>query len=309
MKMLSSSGGMKWLGTGVCFAVALGLAAPAMAQRVISHTTTAPTDPVLVGEGGGEFEMTVTLVETTTGPEELNAIGISVEIPDGWELKVVEGGVPGTFEPVAAAMPPNPVLQVGAPDPFIDEDTGQPFPILSPLEFFWNDLSMFPLSDTQDVTVTFTIVVPEGEDEAPFDITSQVEYRFESTAILDTAITDTVTIESDVDPFHSADTNDDNMISVQEISRVVTFFNAVGYEAVPAEDPPTTDGFRPITDPGSFPGNTEESHDSDFNPTDFEISVQEISRLVTFFNASGGYERVPAEDPPTADGFRPVTAK
>ena len=90
---------------------------------------------------------------------------------------------------------------------------------------------------------------------------------------------------------HSADTGRDWAISLSELSRLITLYNARGYRV----DSTTKDGYAPY--PGPQAG---APHDSDFDPQDWAISIPEISRLVTFYNA-GAY----AHNPATPDGFEP----
>ncbi len=94
--------------------------------------------------------------------------------------------------------------------------------------------------------------------------------------------------------YHSADTNQNNTIELNELIRVIQFVNTGGYHCDGAGE----DGY------GAGPG--EQScapHDSDYGPQDWKINLTEILRLVQFFNV-GGY----AEDPEraTEDGFIPI---
>lgn len=93
------------------------------------------------------------------------------------------------------------------------------------------------------------------------------------------------------DPYHSADSDHNEIISATEISRVVAFYNAGGYQVKAG----TTDGFAP--EAGLHQG---APHDADFAPFDWKISATELSRLVTFYNA-GAYQA----DVTTLDGFAP----
>jgi len=97
--------------------------------------------------------------------------------------------------------------------------------------------------------------------------------------------------------FHSADQNNDNLISLSELLRVIQFFNSGGYHCA---DPPDSaeDGYVP----GPGADHACSPHDSDYNPQDWVISLSELLRVIQFYNA-GGYHACPDAEPPTEDGF------
>ena len=96
--------------------------------------------------------------------------------------------------------------------------------------------------------------------------------------------------------YHSADTNQDLLISLQELLRVVQFLNLSGYHCDAAGE----DGYAP------GPGDQNcMLHDSDYNPQDWDISLSELLRLVQFFNAIS-YEYDSGAG--TEDGFVPITS-
>jgi len=93
--------------------------------------------------------------------------------------------------------------------------------------------------------------------------------------------------------FHSADQNENNMISLSELLRVIQFFNSNGYQCAEG----TEDGYAPNQ------GATDcVPHSSDYNPQNWIISLSELLRLIQFFN-TGGYTACPAQN--TEDGFCP----
>lgn len=94
-----------------------------------------------------------------------------------------------------------------------------------------------------------------------------------------------------VQNYHSADTSGDWAVSVTEIGRVVTLYNAGEYSI----NPDTADGYAPGA--GLQSG---DAHDSDYNPQNWQIEFFELNRLVTFYNA-GAYQ----EDGGTQDGYAP----
>jgi len=94
---------------------------------------------------------------------------------------------------------------------------------------------------------------------------------------------------------HSADQNNDGLISLSELLRAIQFFNSGGYRcAVPPSS--TEDGYVPGTvgDQSCVP------HSSDYNPQDWRIGLSELLRLIQFFNA-GGYHYCPGAG--TEDGY------
>ena len=95
--------------------------------------------------------------------------------------------------------------------------------------------------------------------------------------------------------FHSADTNRDGKISLAELLRVIQFFNMGGYACANGE---TSDGYIP--GPGTVHSCTR--HSSDFDATEWVISLSELLRLVQFFNMSGYH---PCSDVSAEDGFCP----
>lgn len=94
--------------------------------------------------------------------------------------------------------------------------------------------------------------------------------------------------------FHSADTNGDFDMNLQELLRVVQFFNLQAYHC----EEGTLDGYA--AGPGECENGT--PHDSDFSPSNFVINLQELLRLIQIFNGDGGY----LPDATTPDGFRAV---
>ncbi len=81
------------------------------------------------------------------------------------------------------------------------------------------------------------------------------------------------------DEFHSADTNKDWSISLQEVLRVVQLFNARGYHCQAG----TEDGYA------LFEGSTNcTPHKSDYAPQDWKIRLNELLRIIQFFNYPGG---------------------
>lgn len=99
---------------------------------------------------------------------------------------------------------------------------------------------------------------------------------------------------------HTADQDGDYRIALNELLRIIQFFNSGGFHcAVPPES--TEDGFVPGPEPalqGCY------RHDSDYHPSgpDWMINLTELLRIIQFFN-TGGYHHCPMNG--TEDGYCP----
>ncbi len=87
-------------------------------------------------------------------------------------------------------------------------------------------------------------------------------------------------------PFHSADTNQDSKISLQELLRMIQFFNSGGLHCELGTEDGYAPGYNENFDFSCTP------HTADYSPQDWRINLTEILRLVQFLN-SAGYELCP----------------
>lgn len=94
--------------------------------------------------------------------------------------------------------------------------------------------------------------------------------------------------------YHSADSDRNHAISMQETLRVIQFMNLSGYHC----DDSGQDGYA-----AGAGSETCTPHDIDYNPQDWSVNMSELLRVVQFYNA-GSY-RYDA-DSGTEDGFVPV---
>lgn len=85
---------------------------------------------------------------------------------------------------------------------------------------------------------------------------------------------------------HSADVNQDGKVNFTEILRIIQFFNSSGFHC----ETGTEDGYAPGYDE-SFDFSCPR-HTADYLPPDWHISLEEILRMVQFFN-SKGYQLCP----------------
>lgn len=101
--------------------------------------------------------------------------------------------------------------------------------------------------------------------------------------------------EGEILPYHKCDSNGNWRIELVELLRVIQFYNAGGYSCKQG----TEDGYAPIP---TGPRNCT-NHSADYNPPDFQINLDEILRVIQFFNSLGYHQ-----DPNTEDGFAPGPA-
>ncbi len=95
-------------------------------------------------------------------------------------------------------------------------------------------------------------------------------------------------------PFHSADPDNNFVIGLSELLRVIQFFNSGGLHCASG----TEDGYAP------GPGDTScAPHSSDYNGQDWIITISELLRIIQFYNF-GGYHPCPQGE----DGFCPGLA-
>lgn len=95
-------------------------------------------------------------------------------------------------------------------------------------------------------------------------------------------------------PGQSADPNNDRVISLSEVLRVVQFYNAEYYGCLFG----TEDGYG-VEESADYCG----YHSGDYNPADWQFNLSELLRLIQFYNY-GGYELCPGQ---SEDGFCPST--
>jgi len=99
--------------------------------------------------------------------------------------------------------------------------------------------------------------------------------------------------EGETCTYHSADTNKDWAIYLNELLRVIQFFNFNQYHC----DSNGEDGYAPGPGPQDC-----EPHSSDYYPVSWRIELNELLRLIQFFNYSGSRYHC---DPNGEDGYNP----
>ena len=99
---------------------------------------------------------------------------------------------------------------------------------------------------------------------------------------------------------HTGDTNGNGMVELNELLRLIQFYNAQGFHCA-VEAATTEDGFVPGSEmaaEGCAP------HTSDYDPQDWHINLSELLRFIQFFNSGGYFPCAGGED-----HFCPQTAK
>lgn len=97
--------------------------------------------------------------------------------------------------------------------------------------------------------------------------------------------------EGEMVTHHSADSNGDGKIGLNELLRVIQFFNIGGYYCSEG----TEDGYAP----GIGNDYSCQPHSSDYNPQDWKINIEELLRLIQIYNV-GHYYPCPGG---SEDGF------
>ncbi|HPO13634.1 MAG TPA: SUMF1/EgtB/PvdO family nonheme iron enzyme [Candidatus Hydrogenedentes bacterium] len=86
---------------------------------------------------------------------------------------------------------------------------------------------------------------------------------------------------------HNADQDNDWLINLSELLRIIQFYNSDGFHC----EAGTEDGFAP------GPGDTScVPHDSDYNAQDWQINLSELLRVIQFFNSRGYHCEEGTED-------------
>ncbi|GAB5561229.1 MAG: hypothetical protein SynsKO_28760 [Synoicihabitans sp.] len=247
-------------------------------------TVAEPSDIFATHEvvGGGYVAGgTVTISTTFTYTGGASALGLDVTLPAGWSYASTAGSNVPPF-------PPN------------ENDTGT---------ISWAFISV-PASP---VSFTYTLNVP-GEQTGSVSLAGI--FRLRSPDVegeVPVTVTPNPLIISEVQPFHTADTNGDNRLSLGELLRVIQLYNTrngttrTGHYKL---EEGTEDGFGP--DPSltsGESGNLSRFHAADTNQ-DGKLSLGELLRVIQLYNYREGTTRTGEYrvSPGTEDGFAPGPA-
>lgn len=278
---------------------------------------------------GASLDVTVTLGLTTGGT--LTALGLEETLPAGWAFDaVISGNVPsiqpfpgktGLLEFAWFPLPAHfPVVMTYRVDvPAEAEDTQ---------EIRGNGLARL-LEEGAIVTSTITTTLEAPTVPVP-DVTGMIQAvalaELAAAGFVPGAVTEehsasvpadlakrtipaagvlaplgaTVQLVMSLGPgaVHTGDVSANGIIELNELLRIIQFFNTGGYHC--ADGQTTEDGYA--AGPNAAAQDCE-YHDSD-SGRDWHINLSELLRFIQFFN-SGGYHDCAHLDPPTEDGFCP----
>ena len=165
---------------------------------------------------------------------------------------------------------------VSGPSPAIQPNIGAG----GVLEFAWTTTPTFP------TTFSYGLSVPSGQSGQKqiqgWALYVDGQGEDQETEVL------TTTLEPSSST-HSADSNGDYMLSLEEVLRVIAYYNAGQYHC----DSTKPDGYNVGSGSDSCG-----RHDADYDSTAWEMSLQEVLRPIAYYNA-GGYH----PDPTKPDGF------
>jgi hypothetical protein len=227
----------------------------------------------------------VTVHMEYAGKDPVNALGCVESLPDGWAF---EG-----------------IVQDTDPAILIAPNTGAG----GILEFSWLEVPAFPVNFTYRVStggiggsiLGQSLYRQSGPEARSATVVSAISASGVLTSSstqslslsLEPEISGTLLRDSISCPYHSADIDADNVISMSELLRVVQFYNVGALHC----DASTEDGYAPGTG-----DETCTPHDSDYNPQDWTISSSELLRVAQFYN-SDGYRYDPTQT--SEDGYLP----
>ena len=278
---------------------------------------------------GATLDVTVSLDLVTT--EMLTAIGLEETLPAGWQYMSVVGGATPQITPSAGKEGLLEFAWFPLPGPFPlsftyrvsvpAEATGdvqitgsgvgrtlESGVIVTPTAISSIEEPGFPIPNVIGLTqaAATTALTNEGfvvgDISQEYSVTIAVDLVKRTNPITGSNAPAGATVDLVLSlgqgAVHTGDTVPDGVISLNELLRVIQFFNSGGYSCADGEM--TEDGYVP----GTLNPRTCAFHDSDTDE-DWGIALAELLRFIQFFN-SGGYHPCPDEMPPTEDGFCPM---
>lgn len=194
----------------------------------------------------------------------VGSVGLEEFLPTGWSFAGIASGI----------------------TPIVQPSVGK----RGLLEFGW-----FPLPPLPEFSFTYQVNITE-ESLGTRTLTGNL------IAFVDQVETLSPTLESQVvrsgsGTPHDADQDEDFILSLSELLRVVQFFTLGAYSCPINPNVFTEDGFIA----GDGPNKTCTPHNSDFSGTaDYAIDLNELLRLIQIYNAGTYFS---CEDPESDDGF------
>jgi hypothetical protein len=247
--------------------------APALAPAIsLAHVEAAP--------GGGVVAVPMRIADGE------GATGFDLVIgypgaPGQLEFERLElGNITSDFTPVANSETPGLLRVALSRETELREENGAGVVIT----LFFN----VPMGLAHGTTLPITLngVKLKGQFGGSFDWYSVIN--------LENGAVSVSTLDCTVGPVHTADQDSSSTIGLNELLRLIQFFNSGRFGCQAGSE----DGFAPgVLDQGCCP------HDSDYEGgPSWSITLGELLRLIQFFN-SGGYRHCPANG--TEDGYCP----
>jgi hypothetical protein len=205
----------------------------------------------------------VTLTITLDTAGSVNSIGVEETVPPGWRFQGIASGI----------------------TPIVKPTTGKD----GLLEFAW-----FPLPPLPTFSFTYELALNESSVGTQAITGRGIAFIDQQETL--TPVEETLAVRDGSGTPHNADQNDNFILSLSELLRVVQFFTLGSYSC-PLDPSFTEDGYFA----GSDGTQTCPPHNSDFeSPANYAISLNELLRLIQLYN-TGTYHS--CDDPPTDDGF------
>jgi hypothetical protein len=256
---------------GSCFPAAsllaclLAMAFPAWADFTLSREL----NPVEYRPGESVFVQITVIVESS---DNINALGVEETIPEGWTYAGYISGLQPCVQPAIGSSGNNGLL-----------------------EFAW-----FNLGGTCSLTLpSFSMIyelTPALASVGTQPITGRaIAFAGGGQETSTELVVSTVVRQGSGTP-HDADPNDNFILSLSELLRMVQFYSRGAYSC-PLNPVFSEDGFVA----GSLGNQNCGPHDADFvEPPDYRISLQELLRVVQLYNADTYHS---CDDPESEDGF------
>lgn len=211
---------------------------------------------------GGTLDIEVSL--DVLSAEQVNAAGLEQVLPTGWSFdSIVSGDAPGVVPDASAA---------------------------GTIDFIW-----FPLPAAFPVTFVYRLAIAANATGTQ-NLTMEAIVLLNDSGEVRATEQDLMPRQGD-GPFHTADRDLSNSIEIDELLRLIQFYNTGGFHC--ADFPTDTeDGYVP----GALGNKACAFHDSDYNPQDWNVDLDELVRAIQFYN-SLAYFACPGQD--SEDGYCP----
>ncbi len=257
-----------------------------MASTLLSHLL---GWACLVAPGGAAFAASLSLGSAVTQPSQDFSLPLVLTHSEAEPVAAIQCDV--TFDPSRFTL-------TGASATQLLTDAGKQLQTSELSAGRWRivafgfNQNIIPAGQVASILFTTAAGVPAGENLIPLENPILSNTNGQPIPVTTSPATVTIGLPS----FHSADTNQNLVIDLNELLRGIQLFNAGEFFCQPGSE----DGY------GLFSGTRDCSpHSSDYkNGADWRINLTELLRLIQFFNLRG---YVPSST--TEDGFDPAVSK